>query len=59
MDRVQALEKRMERVEDKLDALGNRLSKMEGEISRLPGYPGLFVICASLVGVVGLLVRFL
>lgn len=36
-----------------------RLARMERKISRLPGYPGmLFAICGTLVGVVGLVVRF-
>ena len=57
--RVKNLEDRMDRIEPKLDSLNLAVARMEGEMKRLPGYPGLFVICAALVGVVGLLVRFL
>jgi hypothetical protein len=60
------LEERVKRIEVDLTELRvdmknvrDRLAKMEGEISRLPGYPGLFVICGTLVALVGLMVRFL
>jgi hypothetical protein len=33
--------------------LGSRLSRMEGEITRLPGYPGLALIVGAVVGLVG------
>lgn len=57
--RVAGLEKRMDRVEAKLDTLNERTARMEGEISRLPGYPGLITICGVLIGLAGLIVRFL
>lgn len=57
--RVKALEDRAARFEDKLDKLIEKVAGMEGEMRRLPGYPGLFLICGTLVGVVALIVRFL
>lgn len=57
--RVKVLEDRMGRVESKLDNVLERVSGIEGEMRRLPGYPGLFLICGTLVGLVALAVRFL
>lgn len=57
--RVKLLEDRMGRVEGKLDSVLERVSGIEGEMRRLPGYPGLFLICGTLVGLVALIVRFL
>lgn len=57
--RVKVMEDRMDRFESKLDTLSHDVASIKGEMKRLPGYPGLFVISAALVGVVGLLVRFL
>lgn len=57
--RIASLEKRFDRLEDKVDKVGLDLATVKGEVSRLPGYPGLFVICATLVGIVTLLIRFL
>lgn len=57
--RVKILEERASRVEGKIDTLIEKVARMEGEIHRLPGYPGLFVICGTLVGLVALIVRFL
>lgn len=56
--RVEALEKRTDRIEGKLDTLIERTSRMEGEVHRLPGYPGLFAMCSVLVGLVGVIVKF-
>jgi hypothetical protein len=57
--RVKSLESRADRLEGKIDTLIEKVARMEGEIHRLPGYPGLFVICGTLVGLVALIVRFL
>lgn len=57
--RVKSLEARSDRLEGKLDTLIEKVARIEGEIHRLPGYPGLFLICGTLVGVVALIVRFL
>ncbi|WP_332717409.1 hypothetical protein [Pelagibacterium mangrovi] len=57
--RVTLLEKQFEKLDGKVDLLSRDVAEIKGEIKRLPGYPGLFVICAALVGVVGLLIRFL
>lgn len=56
--RVKALENRADRIDGKLDTLIEKVARMEGEIHRLPGYPGLFVICGVLVGLVTLIIRF-
>lgn len=56
--RVKHLEEGMSEVKADVKNIRERLARMEGEISRLPGYPGMFVICGTLVGVVGLIVRF-
>jgi hypothetical protein len=57
--RVKALESRADRIETKLDTLIEKVAGMEGELRRLPGYPGLFLVCGTLVGVVALIIRFL
>lgn len=57
--RVKALETRADRMEAKLDTLIEKVAGMEGEMRRLPGYPGLFVICGTLAGVIALIIRFL
>lgn len=57
--RVAAIEKRLDRIEPKLDAISERMARIEGEVTRLPGYPGLFAICGTLVALVGVLVKFL
>lgn len=57
--RVKALESRTDRIEGKLDTIIEKVAGMEGEMRRLPGYPGLIVLCGLLVGVVTLIVRLL
>lgn len=57
--RVKSLEGRADRLEGKIDTLIEKVARMEGEVHRLPGYPGLFAICGTLVAIVALLVRFL
>jgi hypothetical protein len=54
--RLSALEKSMERVTAKVDSMSERLSRMEGEITRLPGYPGLIVVLGAFVALVSTIV---
>ena len=56
--RVSRLEGDLGELKTDMKAVRERLSRIEGEIARLPGYPGLFVICGTLVGTVGLMLRF-
>ncbi|WP_370281538.1 hypothetical protein [Pseudooceanicola sp.] len=48
--RVANLENRMNRVEAKLDAINERTARMDGEISRLPGYGGIALVVGLIVG---------
>lgn len=64
--RVKALEvradlsdQRLGRIEGKLDELIGKVATMEGEVRRLPGYPGLITILGVLVAVVAALIKFL
>lgn len=71
--RFDDMEARVKRLEDdyadlKGDVKGLRadvgdlkvgLAKLQGEISRLPGYPGMFAIVAAMAGLVALIVRFM
>ncbi len=54
--RLSALEKSMERVTVKVDTMSERISRMEGEITRLPGYPGLIVVLGAFVALVSTIV---
>ncbi len=54
--RLTALDKSVERVTSKVDSIAERLSRMEGEITRLPGYPGLIVVLGAFVGLIGTIV---
>ncbi len=54
--RLSALEKSMERVTAKVDTMSERISRMEGEITRLPGYPGLIVVLGAFVALVSTIV---
>ncbi len=54
--RLTALEKSMERVTAKVDSMSERLSRMEGEITRLPGYPGLIVVLGAFVALISTIV---
>lgn len=56
--RVTRLEADLGELKTDMKAVRDRLSRIEGEIARLPGYPGLFVICGTLVATVGLMLRF-
>ena len=56
--RVSRLEGDLGELKTDMKAVRERLSRIEGEIARLPGYPGLFVICGTLVATVGLMLRF-
>jgi hypothetical protein len=57
--RVKALEDRSDRVDGKLDALIRDVAEIKGKLSNMPGYPGLFVVCGTLAGLVALIIRFL
>jgi hypothetical protein len=57
--RADVVDQRLGRIETKVDTLVEKVSSMEGEVRRLPGYPGLFTIAGVLVAVVAVLVRFL
>lgn len=54
--RLTALEKSVERVTAKVDLMAERLSRMEGEITRLPGYPGLIVVLGAFVALISSIV---
>ena len=54
--RLAALEKSVERVTGKVDSVAERLSRMEGEIARLPGYPGLIVVLGAFVALISTIV---
>jgi hypothetical protein len=54
--RLTSLEKSVERMTGKVDSIGERLSRMEGEISRLPGYQGMVVMIGVMVGLVSTVV---
>lgn len=54
--RLAALEKSVERVTGKVDGVSERLSRMEGEIARLPGYPGLIVVLGAFVALISSIV---
>jgi len=56
--RVTRLEADLGELKTDMKAVRDRLSRIEGEIARLPGYPGLFVICGTLVATVRLMLRF-
>lgn len=57
--RADNVDQRLGRIETKVDGLVEKVSTMEGEIRRLPGYPGLITVAGVLVAVVALIVRFL
>ncbi|WP_375175521.1 hypothetical protein [Pseudooceanicola sp.] len=48
--RVANLEKRMDRVETKLDTLNERVAEVSGKVSMLPGYPGIAIIMTIVGG---------
>jgi hypothetical protein len=50
--RLSALEKSVERATAKVDTMAERLSRMEGELTRLPGYPGLIVVLGAFVALI-------
>lgn len=54
--RLSALERSVERVTGKVDSLGERMARIEGEISRLPGYPGLIVVLGAFVALISAVV---
>ena len=54
--RLTALEKSVERVTQKVDSMAERLSRMEGEITRLPGYSGLIVVLGAFVALISSIV---
>lgn len=47
--RVQRLEEDMKELKTDMKNVRDRLAKIEGEISRLPGYPGIAVIVGVIV----------
>lgn len=47
--RVQRLEEDMKEIKADMKNVRDRLAKIEGEISRLPGYPGIAVIVGVIV----------
>lgn len=54
--RLTALERSVERVTLKVDSLGERMARIEGEISRLPGYPGLIIVLGAFVALISTIV---
>jgi hypothetical protein len=54
--RLTALERSVDRVTTKVDSLGERMSRIEGEIARLPGYPGLIVVLGAFVALISTVV---
>jgi hypothetical protein len=54
--RLSALEKSVERANAKVDSMAERLSRMEGELTRLPGYPGLIVVLGAFVALISSIV---
>lgn len=57
--RADMVDQRLSRIETKLDTVIEKVAGMEGEIRRLPGYPGLITVAGVLVALVAAIVRFL
>lgn len=57
--RVAQIEKDMAEVKSDLKSLLKDVAHLKGEVSRLPGYPGLIVICGTMAAIIGLVIRFL